>query len=198
MTTEIDIGTVRTMKPLLGRLWAPDYTSPIFNPVDFQALVDKTVKAVRILKKKLKINCLASCGNSGTVLASVVSYRTKLPLMVVRKKGDNRHDVHEVNGFRQRNTKYLIIDDLISSGNTCRWIVKSITVQAEKENSEKGVLPLPECGGILLYKDSGWDQPVYNFDISTQSTYDNHKAVNVSVYDMKRAFPELEAIRTEP
>jgi hypoxanthine phosphoribosyltransferase len=137
-----------------GRLWAPSHTQQVFDPESFKALVKNTSKALGILKKKLKFNCLAATGNSGNLLAGALSYKLGLPLLIVRKNNDHCHDDLKVNGFRPDEVvRYLIIDDLVSSGNTVRRIMDQIKAAGERERAEVSYenSPIPECVGILLY-----------------------------------------------
>lgn len=97
---------------------------------------------VRRLKKSLRFNTLAVCGYSGIVLGAIVAYRLNLPILVVRKKRDDRSaDGYMINGTILDNCRYLILDDLISSGDTVRHIISKI--YREYENAK----PV----GVLLY-----------------------------------------------
>ena len=154
------------MKPLpVGKVWAPSHTEEIFNPRSFKVLVDKTCKAVVKLRRKLKFQCLAATGNSGVLLAGAVSYKLGIPLLIVRKKGDDCHDSLRVNGYRTNGQcRYLIVDDLIASGDTVRRIMKLVD-DGHKYDMENRSWDTtihdnepPVCAGILLYS-SNYNDP---------------------------------------
>lgn len=137
-----------------GRLWAPSHTQQVFDPRSFKKLVTNTAKALGILGKTLKFNCLAATGNSGNLLAGALSYKLGLPLLIVRKSGDECHDDLKVNGFRpDEAVRYLIIDDLVSSGATVRRIMEQIEKAGQRERADETYrfAPVPECAGVLLY-----------------------------------------------
>ena len=148
-------------------LWAPSHTSKVFDPVKLPALVKQTLPILRKLRRRLKFNTLAVSGHSGIVLATLLAAKLKMPLLAVRKDGDNEcADSCRVNGTRLRECRYLILDDLISSGRTVKRILFRIDEAARKENEcrakraeypylspEEDVtqLPQPQCVGVLLY-----------------------------------------------
>lgn len=121
-------------------LLAPEYTRQVFDHKSLKALVRQMLPRVRKLKKALKFNTLAVCGHSGIVIGSIISYRTGIPLLIVRKTGDKCNDSHEINGQIPSKCKYLIIDDLIDTGRTIRRIIKKIKSATYKETIPVGIL----------------------------------------------------------
>lgn len=127
-----------------GKLHCPNYTSQIFDPRQFQDLVNNMSRKILQLQVKLKLNCIAATGNSGLLLAGAVGFQTKLPFFAVRKKSDSSHDPKMVNGFIPKlGARYLIIDDLIDTGLTIRRIVRRMQDSVSRS----------EPVGILLYND---------------------------------------------
>jgi len=100
-----------------------------------------------------------------------------MPILAVRKKGESAHDDYKANGFMfPDETRYLIIDDLIASGDTIHRIVESIQKTHKKaaESLEVGKIA---PAGILLYDSWGGPKgriqefefgplPVYTVDIN--------------------------------
>jgi len=140
------------MNYLTGTTLAPDYTQKIFTPGDFKTLVNRTAAKVRFLQKKLGVNTLVGCGNSGVPLVSAVSFKLTLPFFAVRKRVDG-HSATRANGYLlAKGCRYLIIDDLISTGATMRRIVKNVRLEVDEDGAHK--LPMPV--GILLYHETFW------------------------------------------
>lgn len=152
-----------------NNVWAPGHTSNIFDPIKLKILTKYTVAVTRHLKKILDFNTLAVCGHSGIVLGTLVSTKLKMPLLVVRKDGDQAHDDLKVNGYRSEECKYLILDDLISSGNTIRHVLRQIYETAQRKNDmarAAGHNPwsLPTPAGILLYESFGGGKECYDWN----------------------------------
>jgi orotate phosphoribosyltransferase len=87
----------------------------------------KTInRVVRHLKPRLaEFDAIAVCGVSGLLVGPSISDKLGKPLIVVRKMDDSStHSTLKVEGSLLG--RYLILDDLICSGNTVRHIVKAI------------------------------------------------------------------------
>ena len=124
----------------------PSYTEDCFQPKKFKEVVDGMVK--RLEPYRGTFDAIAACGNSGITMASVISYLMEVPMTVVRKERDrNNHHGQDVTGYLGSG-KYIIIDDLISSGETLRWILTEINKAAVARYSN--FIP-PTCSGIFLY-----------------------------------------------
>lgn len=135
-----------------GRTVSPGHTEEVFDPNDFQKLVNRVAKEVRRLQRTHKINALAACGNSGLLLVGALGYKLDLPFLAVRKRMDTNNDWHHVNGFLvDGGTRYLIIDDLISTGKTMTKIIHRLQELACDQNREA------KAAAILLYNDNGDD-----------------------------------------
>lgn len=127
-----------------GLTVAPGHTNKVFDPNQFPTLVKDLAKRVRTIKKITGANCLAGSGNSGLLLLGALGIKLKMPFFAVRKTKDAKADSRMANGFvPDEGARYLIIDDLISSGNTCRRIHNFIATEFRDG---------PECVGILLYE----------------------------------------------
>lgn len=127
-----------------GLTYAPCHTNKVFNPNEFPTLVNELAKRIRVLKRVTGANCLAGSGNSGLLLLGALGMKLKMPFFAVRKSRDTWADSRLANGFMpEGGARYLIIDDLISSGTTCRRIHDFISKEFRAG---------PKCVGILLYE----------------------------------------------
>lgn len=73
-----------------------------------------------------EIEAVAFMGNSGALLAPLVALYLGKTLIMVRKTTSGVHSSRLVEGDRGA-CKYIIVDDVVSSGNTARKIMKRIT-----------------------------------------------------------------------
>lgn len=136
------------------------YLSELFHLPSFKRTVDETIEAINLLRagigiggnKPLDFDTIAFSGTSGAGLAYILSYRLNIPLLMVRKPSDDSHSLLRIEGNLDAK-KYLIIDDLIFSGNTAAFIVKSIYE----------FLPKARCTGLLLYNTSRTGELCFNW-----------------------------------
>ena len=105
-----------------------DITSLLENKKAF----DFTIKKMKTISNKLKFTKIAAIESRGFIFASVLSYLTKKPLILLRKKnklpgktysqkfkleyGFDTIEVHK--SSLNKKDKVLIIDDLIATGGT--------------------------------------------------------------------------------
>jgi len=99
----------------------------IFDPKQLYRVANSIAKKINKDKKTMKIKSIAVVGVSGISLGGIVSYLTKLPLIVVRKEKEEHHG-----GYNVEYTDYLcggnycIVDDLIDSGKTIDNIIEKM------------------------------------------------------------------------
>lgn len=123
------------------------YLSCIYHPQHFPQVVDATLKAARQVLETDSYDTIAFTGMSGAGLAFILSHALGIPLMCARKKDDSSHFTNFNNKTTSRCEghvsigRYLIVDDCISSGDTMRYIIRSI----------KDICPNAECAAIILY-----------------------------------------------
>ncbi len=83
-------------------------------------------KAAKFLKANgIEFDAIAFRGLSGALLAAPLAARLKKELILVRKDEDKTHSAFRVEGFRATK-RYIIADDLISTGATCQAITEAI------------------------------------------------------------------------
>lgn len=114
--------------------------------------IDLTVNTLihLIQENKFDFDAIAFTGMSGALIAPLVAQRLQKGLLMVRKTGDGSHSGYIVEGGLDC-TKFIIIDDLIMSGNTIRNLLEKV----------KTVCPNATCSGIILYHEEAND---YDFE----------------------------------
>lgn len=117
-----------------------DYLHNVMRPEKLKATADKCTAVLA----KYEYDAIAFRGMSGALIAPVLSFLTGKPLLMVRKPKsvEDGHSFYRVEGYSAAK-HYVIVDDLISSGDTIRQI-KSLV---------RSNFPEAECIGILLYND---------------------------------------------
>lgn len=118
------------------------YTENTFSgPENLRNTIRRTVKALR--PKVGEFDAIAFRGTSGALMAPIISALLKKHLIMVRKQ-DGHHGQYEIEGALD--CRYIILDDIIATGNTVR------VIQVEIED----VSPDARCVGIYLYRDGYW------------------------------------------
>jgi len=143
-----------------------DITTLIKDPSAFNFTIDKIVE----ISKKIKFDKISAIESRGFVFASVVSYKLKKPLIMMRKKnklpaekysvdfeleyGKATIEVHKdsiVNG-----DKVLIIDDLIATGGTAEAGAKLVEISGGKVAGFIFIINLFDLGGNKMLKDKSY------------------------------------------
>jgi len=115
-----------------------DITTLIKNPKAFNFAIDKIIE----ISKKVEYDKVSAIESRGFVFASTVSYLTKKPLILLRKKDKLPAERHSVNFELEygdatievhkdsitKGEKILIIDDLIATGGTAGAAAKLIEI----------------------------------------------------------------------
>jgi adenine/guanine phosphoribosyltransferase-like PRPP-binding protein len=126
-----------------------DYLGEVFNSDLFQSMVERAIRQARILKQELGFEAIAFTGTSGSAIAYILGYTLDVPLICIRKEGENTHyrtwdERHKhIEGYVGAKS-YLIVDDFISSGKTVDRIMNVI-----EDNC-----PECKCVGMLMYQQS--------------------------------------------
>jgi len=143
-----------------------DITTLIKNPDSFNFAIDKIVD----MSKKIKFDKISAIESRGFVFASVVSYKLKKPLIMMRKKNKlpaERHSVDfeleygkstiEVHKDSIDNgEKVLIIDDLIATGGTAEAGAKLVEISGGKVAGFIFIINLFDLGGNKKLKDKSY------------------------------------------
>tara|TARA_A100001011_G_C14242005_1_gene813683 strand:- start:1050 stop:1577 length:528 start_codon:yes stop_codon:yes gene_type:complete len=115
-----------------------DITTLIKDPEAFNYSIDRIIE----ISKKIKFNKIAAIESRGFVFASAVSYITKKPFILLRKKNKLPAERHSIDFELEygkatievhkdsisKGEKILIIDDLIATGGTAEAAAKLVEI----------------------------------------------------------------------
>ena len=134
---------IRSVKdyPKKGILFR-DITTLIKNTEAFNYSIDQIVK----ISKMIEFDKISAIESRGFIFASAVSYITKKPLILLRKKNKLPADRHSIDFQLEygdatievhkdsidKNEKILVIDDLIATGGTAEAAAKLIEISGGK------------------------------------------------------------------
>lgn len=125
-----------------------NYMQPIANPQKFKKLVRESRLMLTKIKRKTPFDVLVCRGLSGSTVAYTLSYLTGVPVIYLRKPGTTTHGTptevdYNIVFSANHPVRYLIVDDLISSGDTMRGIYDDINHHIGSNKVE--------CIGIFLH-----------------------------------------------
>lgn len=120
------------------------YLVPLFQP----AMTDKIVNALvtMLREKEVEFDTIVFRGMSGSLIAPIIAYLMHKSLLVVRKDSENNHSGYSLEGNHP--SRFIIIDDFISSGHTIKTILSDVGDR----------FPNAICQGIFLWKSSDPDE----------------------------------------
>lgn len=113
------------------------HTSLILNHKERNRIIITAVTKLRKIKDDF--DSIVCCGTSGLLVAPQVAEILNKNIVVVRKKNDSRYSPFPYEGVSP--TFYVIIDDLICSGQTVKHIIRTISDDIRKS----------KCIGIYTY-----------------------------------------------
>ena len=104
------------------------WLSTLFDPKKLDMVSSYLADRINEDKKKLCLRGIAIRGHSGSLMAGIVSIKTGLPIILVRKPNDGTHSSYtvEMSDDMIESAKYCIIDELISSGKTITIMMNEI------------------------------------------------------------------------
>lgn len=105
--------------------------------------VIEIVKEATDLLHTVDFDTIVFRGVSGALIAPIIAYKLGKEIAVIRKPKDPSHSVLHYEGFQQCR-RYIIVDDLVSSGGTVVGIM-----QAMKDNNRWA-----KFAGLYLYQGS--------------------------------------------
>ncbi len=143
-----------------------DITTLIKDEKAFSETIDKIVEK----SKNITFDKIAAIESRGFVFASAVSYITKKPFIMLRKKDKLPADVHSVDFELEygtatievhkdsinKNDKVLIIDDLIATGGTAEAAAKLVEISGGKVACFIFVINLFDLNGSDNLKKKGY------------------------------------------
>lgn len=119
------------------------YLEKLFNKEAFKKTLFEAAKVARELQKDeaTRFDAIAFTGNSGAIFAGALAVKINTNMILVRKPNESSHAGGAIVEGDDRDKRYLIVDDFISSGDTIKRIVREI----------KKVFPSKVCIGVLEY-----------------------------------------------
>lgn len=105
---------------------SPGHTWNVFSVSSFRRVVEVFEKKLVELDTKDKFYAIAGCGNSGVPLAATLSHSLGIPMITVRKPGEQTVAYSEKVTGAVEAGKYLLIDDQIGSGGTVNRVMDAI------------------------------------------------------------------------
>lgn len=135
------------------RLTDGGYNEQQYNLIQMRHMANLIAKELPAIIALTGADAVAVTGKSGISMAFAARMVADFDLIVVRKRGENSHGSSIEGKDGQRISKYLILDDFVSSGNTVRNIVGALDEYAEGQFY--GVPRAPshaQCVGVVEYK----------------------------------------------
>lgn len=117
----------------------PRYAALRYRPEVLRRVYVRAEEEARKIMEKTPFQAIAYRGASGAALAYPLSMAFDVPVIHVRKPGENSHGSCTEGPGKEIET-YIIIDDLIDTGATVQAIL--------------GTLQGAKCVSILLYRES--------------------------------------------
>ena len=151
-----------------------DITTLIKEPKAFNYSIDKIID----ISKKIEFNKISAIESRGFIFASVVSYLTNKPLILLRKKNKLPAERHSIDFQLEygeatievhkdsidKNDNVLIIDDLIATGGTAEAAAKLIEISKGKVAGFIFIINLFDLpGNDLLKKKSYFTESLMEF-----------------------------------
>ena len=101
------------------------WLNDLFDPELLHFLSEEISCTINDDREHIKINAIVVTGISGSVIGGIISYITKIPLIIVRKSQDGSHSGYSIeysNDIDGSCLNYIFLDDLISTGYTLRRV----------------------------------------------------------------------------
>ncbi len=113
----------------------------------------EVAKRVALAYEKLTITkaveSIVVTGLSGSVIATALFINHDVPVIHIRRQEEMAHG-YKIQGIKKPNVNYVIVDDLIASGNTMKHVLWNM----------QNKFPESICKAIILYRDKA---PVDSF-----------------------------------
>ena len=118
------------------------------NPGNLRDMLIRANTAFVKLRKTVEFDAIAFSGSSGAAIAFPLAFLHEIPLIYVRKLGEQSHGhMVECNG-ESLIEKYLIVDDFITTGATVEWIANQVKIYAKGPGAAR-----PELVGVFCFTD---------------------------------------------
>lgn len=158
----------------MGTIYHPGYAGWKFDKRHMANILDNLVPNLPQAADTLKADCLIVHGTSGVWMAGLLVMLQDLPVVLVRKPGENSHG-YEVEGPNGTFSRGIVIDDTVCSGRTINRI------QHILDGQRSGLSVV----GVAVYLDGYVEREVWVTSICGPSRY-------VPIRRMAEDFPGVE------
>jgi orotate phosphoribosyltransferase-like protein len=100
-----------------------EHTTILLNRKIKNKIIYQTTSDLK--NNEIYFDSIVCCGISGLLVAPIVADNLKKNLVIIRKKNDKRYSPFQYEGVVPQN--YIIVDDLICSGETVKHIINTIS-----------------------------------------------------------------------
>jgi len=152
-----------------------DYHTHLRNESRFENTIHGMAKLIKNLQKKLKFTHMVCTGISGQSVGWPISFITGIPLVVIRKALEKSHGSRIV-GQSGLCSKYIIIDDFISSGETIERVIREMKKEEKEQRRWDVAGGDTACAGILLHNSN-----------KSHTMFENTK---IPIYYVERKIPK--------
>lgn len=132
------------------------HTSLILNHKERNSIVMKAVIELR----KFDFDSIVCSGTSGLLVVPQIAEILDKHIVVIRKPSEKRYSIFEIEGVTPH--RYIIVDDLVCSGNTVKLINKTLHNECPRSKCVGAYFYMPhECayageeGSKLFLRDFG-------------------------------------------
>lgn len=133
-----------------------DYLHNVLDVTRLPKTIDAIVETIR--KSRIDFDAIAFRGMSGALIAPSIAVKLHKALIMVRKEKEFSHSPYTVEGYHSSYPfKYIIIDDLICSGETIRTIIDKLTKSPSHH--------FGKCKAVFIYRREG-NEGFTNFPIN--------------------------------
>lgn len=91
---------------------------PLFSKENYTRTLNTCIRDLAPLKDNF--DAVVVSGYSSALIAPAIAFNFDKNLLLVRKSSDTRYSCHTIEGIPGQ--RYILVDDCIDSGNTCRRI----------------------------------------------------------------------------
>lgn len=124
------------------RYMQSSYLETVLDPKHLQRLVDYFVPLLQEMDKVHPFDSIAFRGLSGAMLSPILAMKLDKGMVAVRKE-TQCHSAYQVEGAMYGHNRFIIVDDLVSSGGTIMEIIRMVNqVQDQRATFV----------GLVLYK----------------------------------------------
>lgn len=144
------------------------HTGVVLNPKTLAEIGE--VFRNRIVQEKIEFDAIAFRGNSGAIIAGYLSVLLEKPLIMVRKEMaiSNRKVESLIDPRFVNNVRYIIVDDLISSGDTVNDIIDTVTQFYDVTKLVGIFLYRSYSGGYYTHHNKDNNYPIFAYDFTPE------------------------------